>query len=88
MKAVLPSGLMPMSDILAAIIAERDRLDRAIAILQEPNRRHGTASTTKTIAGSRQGHMSAAARKAQSARMKAFWQAKRKKAAATAAKKA
>ena len=68
----------PMSDILTLLIAERDKLDRAIAALQ--HRPPGRRSAGKTAQRRRKG-MSAAARKAASERMKAYWEARRKQAA-------
>ena len=70
-----------MNDVLAALIAERDRLDKAIAILQGehlPKRRGrppGSKSKTAAKSGSK---MSSAARKAHSARMKKYWAQRRK----------
>ena len=88
---VLRLSLMPIDQILALLIAERDRLNRAIEALQGPARRRGrppknplTASMTATpaLAKKRHGGMSATAKKAVSARMKAYWAAKRKAAPA------
>ena len=80
---------MPTNQILSLLIAERDRLNGAIEALQGTARRIGrpsknppVASVTPALAKKRQGGMSAAARKAQSERMKAYW-AKRKRAAKT-----
>jgi len=88
---------MPTEQILTLLIAERDKLNRAIEALQGPLRRRGrppknpyavitaptataapTASTTPANNGRR--GMSAAARKAQSTRMKALWAKRRKEA--------
>lgn len=76
--------LMPTSDILAAIIAERDRLDRAIEILRGTHRGKLPTTYNATGAGSRarRGGMSAASRKAASERMRRYWAAKRRKASA------
>jgi hypothetical protein len=79
---------MPIDQILTLLIAERDKLNRAIEIFQGTKRRPGrpprnpTAAPFKTPTsppadGGRR-TMSAELRKAQSKRMKAFW-AKRKK---------
>jgi len=78
---------MPIDEILALLIAERDRLSRAIEALQGTVKRRGrppknpvaifAAVPTKKRAGS----MGAAARKAQSARMKAYWAKRRKEQA-------
>ena len=80
--------LMPISDILAAIIAERDRLDRAIEILRGTHRGKLPTTYNATGAGSRarRGGMSAAARKVQSERMQKYWK-RRKAGAASAGKK-
>lgn len=71
---------MPSDHILAILIAERDRLNEAIQILQSPNGRHGNVVKTSAPGGSRRGHMSAAARKRQSERMREYWKGKRKEA--------
>ena len=80
---------MDTQQIVLALIAERDRLTRAIEALQGPVKRRGrppknpmavmTAAVAPTSNG-RKGGMTAAARRAQSRRMKAYW-AKRKKEA-------
>ena len=70
--------MVPMDHILTLLIAERDKLDRAIAALQ--HRPPGRRSAGKTAQRRRKG-MSAAARKAASERMKAYWEARRKQAA-------
>jgi len=84
---------MPTDQILALLVAERDRLNRAIEALQGPVKRRGrppkslaalTAARAPTANGRKRG-MDKTARDAQSKRMKAYW-AKRKKE--TAAKKA
>jgi hypothetical protein len=82
---------MPIDQILHSLIAERDKLNRAIEALQGAVRRRGrppknpTAALLTTLksppADSRRRPMSAEARKAQSMRMREYW-AKRKKAAA------
>ena len=86
-KSVLRSPLMPTDHIIALLIAERDKLNRAIEALQGPIKRRGrppknlsaaAAPLVAPIAKKRKG-LSAAARKAQSVRMKAYWAAKRKK---------
>ena len=79
-----------MADIVGLLIAERDRIDRAIAILQgtEPRRgrpagRRGPgrpAGRPKKVAKRGGRGMSPAARKATSERMKKYW-AKRRRAA-------
>jgi hypothetical protein len=78
-----------MPEILALLVAERDRLNRAIAILGgEPKRRGrppknvlaGISELTGGTAGKKRGRrkMGAAARKAVSERMKKYWAARRK----------
>ena len=83
---------MPTPDILQLLIAERDKLDRAIAALQGRGRRgrprgRQAGRPPKARAGGggaipspfrKRRRMSAAARKAASARMKKYW-AERKK---------
>jgi len=74
---------MPMPDILAALVAERDKLNRSIEALQGPARRRGrppkNASVVAAASTNHKRGMSVAARKAVSARMKAYWAAKRRK---------
>jgi len=72
----------PMPDILAILIAERDRLNRAIQALGGASPKRGgrppkNAAERPALKRRRSG-MSAAARKAQSRRMKAYWAAKRR----------
>jgi hypothetical protein len=78
---------MPTEHIVALLVAERDRISRAIEALQGPKRRGrppknplATAAALSTPAPpkKRRGGMSAAARKAQSERMKAQWAKRRK----------
>jgi hypothetical protein len=76
---------MPIDHIVALLIAERDRLNRAIEALQGPLKRRGRPSrnpgsigTVAAMPRSARKGMSKAARKAQSARMKKYWAAKRK----------
>jgi len=78
---------MPTDQIIALLIAERDKLNRVIEVLQGPIKRRGrppktsssaSAALAPTPAKKRKGGLSAAARKAQSQRMKAYWAAKRK----------
>jgi hypothetical protein len=71
------------NDILALLITERDRFNRAIEALQGARRRgrppKSEANPIPEIKPRRQRKgMSAAARKAHSARMKKYWAAKRK----------
>jgi hypothetical protein len=78
---------MPTDHIVALLIAERDKLDRAIEALQGARRRGRPpknplavmASTSAPPPNGHKGGMTAAARKAQSRRMKAYWK-KRKSA--------
>jgi len=73
-------------NVLTLLIAERDRLNQAIAILQggtaaaAPKRRgRPPGSKNKTaVAPKKRGDMSDAARKAVSARMKKYWAQRRK----------
>lgn len=77
---------MHTEHIIALLIAERDRLNRAIEALQGATKRRGrpprNAGTLTVEEGSapRRKRRSAAQRKAQAERMKAYWAAKRKKA--------
>ena len=77
---------MPTEHIIALLIAERDKLNRAIEALQGSAKRRGrppkAAATPAAPEGSapKRKHQSAARRKAQAERMKAYWAAKRKKA--------
>jgi hypothetical protein len=77
---------MSTDHILSLLIAERDKLNRAIEALQGPARRRGRPPknplmTAATLTAPRRRRMGAAARKAVSARMKKYWAAKRKKQA-------
>lgn len=83
---------MPTDQILALLIAERDKLNQAIAVLQGTKRRGrppknpmatvmASAPSTAPSGNGRRGGMTAAARKAQSKRMKEYWANKRKSAA-------
>jgi hypothetical protein len=74
---------MPTEHILALLIAERDKLNRAIEALQGPAERRGrrTGSAEGPSGAGRRGKrgsMSAEARAAQSERMKAYWAKRRK----------
>ena len=90
-KFMLRSPLMPTDHIIALLIAEREKLNRAIEALQGPIKRRSrpprnpfaaaaapVAPLPAATAKKRKG-LSDAARKAQSQRMKAYWAAKRKK---------
>jgi hypothetical protein len=82
---------MPTDHIVALLIAERDKLNRAIEALQGPAKRRGrppknplaattpVASAPATSAPARKKRtFSAAQRKQQAARMKKYWAAKKK----------
>jgi hypothetical protein len=75
---------MPTEHIVALLIAERDKLNRAIEALQGSAKRRGRPpkDALKATAPPAKKHkrQSAARRKAQAERMKAYWSAKRKKA--------
>ena len=78
---------MPTEHIIALLVAERDKLNRAIEALQGPIKRRGRPPKNPPLAGlaptttpaKGKSGRSTAARKAQSRRMKAYWAAKRKK---------
>jgi hypothetical protein len=75
---------MPTDHILTLLIAERDKLNRAIEALQGPAKRRGrppkAVATHAAPSVPKRKRRSAAQRKAQAERMKAYWAAKRKKA--------
>jgi hypothetical protein len=76
---------MPTEHIIALLIAERDKLNRAIDALQGSAKRRGrppAAEVTTSAVAPKRKRQSAARRKAQAERMKAYWAAKRKKAKA------
>ena len=86
---MLPSRLMPTDHILALLIAERDKLNRAIDVLGGPAKRRGRPPKDAAVAAPapmavpvkrKRRTMSSAQRKAQGVRMKAYWAAKRKAA--------
>jgi hypothetical protein len=86
---VLLLPVMQTDEIVGLLVAERDRLNRAIEALQGSTARRGrtprstagpTPAVTKGPKRKRRG-MNAAQRKAQSARMKAFWAARKKQKA-------
>jgi hypothetical protein len=80
---------MSTEQILALLIQERDKLNRAIEALGTPVKHRGRppknpsapAITASVSTASKRNGLSPAKRKAQSERMKAYW-AKRKKQAA------
>jgi hypothetical protein len=85
-EAVLPFRQMNIEHILALLISERDKLNRAIEALGVPAKRRGrppknpfaAAVPAQAKTTSKRRGLSPAKRKAQSERMKAYW-AKRKK---------
>jgi hypothetical protein len=78
---------MPTEHILGLLIAERDKLNRAIEALQGPTKRMGrppknslatpTSEEPAQPAKKRHRKFTAAQRKQQAERMKAFWAAKK-----------
>ena len=73
---------MPTDHIVELLIEERDKLNRAIEVLQGEKRRGRPAKVAKA---NEAGHgkkriFTAAQRKKQAARMKAYWAAKKKAA--------
>jgi hypothetical protein len=72
--------------IIALLIAERDKLNRAIEALQGVAKRRGrppkavVTLAVPVVSAPKRKRQSAARRKAQAERMKAYWAAKRKKA--------
>ncbi len=72
-----------MADVLELLIAERDRLDQVIAVLQGPRRRGRPSGSGKKVAAKKvrkRPRMSAEARKRRSEGMKKWWAAHRKAA--------
>jgi hypothetical protein len=79
---------MPIDNIVALLIAERDKLNRAIEALQGPTKRRGRPPKNAVAAVSapvgspaparKKRKFSAAQRKEQAKRMKAYWAAKKK----------
>lgn len=79
---------MPVDHILHLLIAERDKLNRAIEALQGSAKRRGRPPKNQSAivepgvaVPAKRRRRSAAQRKAQAERMKAYWAAKRKKQA-------
>jgi hypothetical protein len=82
---------MPTEQILALLIEERDKLNRAIEALQGPTKRRGRpplsaaipvgAAETAQPAKKKRRTFTAAQRKQQAQRMRAYWAAKKKGAA-------
>ena len=79
---MLGSQVMQTEQIVALLVAERDRLTRAIDALRGPAAHRGRPPAASSTAAPRRKRrkLSAAQRKAHSERMKAFWAARRKKA--------
>jgi hypothetical protein len=75
---------MLVDQILHLLIGERDKLNRAIEALQGSAKRRGRPPKNPLTAAApvakKRKRQSAARRKAQAERMKAYWAAKRKKA--------
>jgi len=79
---------MTTDHIVALLIAERDRLSRAIEVLQGPTKRRGrppknaltavTAIVDSPVPVKKKRTFTAAQRKEQAARMKKYWAAKKK----------
>ena len=70
-----------MADVLALLIAERDRLDEAIAVLQGPRRRGRPPGSGKKVAAKkvrRRRALSPEARKRMSEAQKKRWAAQKK----------
>jgi hypothetical protein len=80
---------MNTEQILALLISERDKLNRAIEALGAPVKRRGrppknplaTLTTGPPKTAAKRKGLSPAKRKAQSERMKAYWAKRRKQAA-------
>jgi hypothetical protein len=75
---------MPTEHVITLLIAERDKLNRAIEALQGSAKRRGRPPKNSVTAAppvaKKDRRQSAARRKAQAERMKAYWAAKGKKA--------
>jgi len=72
---------MLVDQIVTLLIAERDKLNRAIEALQGSAKRRGRPpNAALEVSAPKRKRRSAAQRKAQAERMKAYWAAKRKKA--------
>lgn len=75
---------MPVDQILTLLIAERDKLNRAIEALQGSAKRRGRPPKNPVMAAApvaqKRKRQSVARRRAQAERMKAYWAAKRNKA--------
>jgi len=77
---------MSTDHIVALLVAERDKLNRAIEVLQGEKRRGRPPKNQREFGGSvssgapKKRTFTAAQRKKQAARMKAYWAAKKKAA--------
>jgi hypothetical protein len=79
---------MPIEQILALLIAERDKLNRAIEALQGPTKRRGrppknllavaTTAASHAPTNRKRPHFTAAQREAAAERMRQRWAAKKK----------
>ena len=79
---------MQTEHIVTLLIAERDKLNRAIGVFQGGAKRRGrppkalaAVMAPAPVTNGHNGGMTTAARKAQSIRMKAYWAAKKRKKA-------
>jgi len=84
---------MPTENIVALLLAERDRLNRAIEALQGPTKRRGrppknvaaaSLSPAAPAAPAQRKRRTAAQRKAQAEKMRAYWAQRRKQQKAKA----
>jgi len=71
---------MQTEQILTLLVAQRDRLNRAIEALQGPVKRRGRPAAAPNAAprAQRRRSFTPAQRKAQAERMRAYWAARRK----------
>ena len=72
---MLRSILMPTDHIVALLIAERDKVNRAIEALQGPTKKPAAMATEPTAAAPKKRHVSAAARRKMAAGQKKRWAA-------------
>jgi hypothetical protein len=83
---VIPSRLVPTDHIVSLLIQERDKLSRAIELLQGEKRRGRPPKIAASVIPAAQNGQrktrtfTAAQRKKQAARMKAYWAAKKQAA--------
>ena len=71
---------MPTEQIISLLVAERDRLNRAIEALQGGTRSAAKPAKASPAGARHRKPMTAAQKKAHSERMKAFWAERRKQA--------